>query len=143
MNPNKAIAILAVPFALTTLGLLSAMCLTPYWKCSIDLSASIPNLSKSLLFVFAVFVVLAVVLLYVDWVAINFLSRREKGSLFLVVLIGAALAVAPRIVLAVAGGVGIWALLPRWEHLPLAISGAVFAGLLHWLVRPKDRPNPV
>ncbi len=137
MKSSKAIAILAVPFAVCVLLLLGGMCLTPYWECGVDLSVPLAQVWRPVLFTIAVFTVLAAIVLYVDLLVItNFLSKSKTFSyrIVLVALFGGLEAAIPRIFFAAIGGQGVGALSPQVEFLPVAMAGAVFALALDRLV---------
>lgn len=140
MKAPKAIAILAVPFAITPLVLLLGMCLTPYWKCWPQESLELGGIWQPALFVLGVTSIVAAVVLWVDYVLIS--AIPSLGSLrrtIVVALIGGAAGVAPRILVAAFGGQGWGALSPQLEFLPFVISGAVFAVVLDRLTRPLAR----
>lgn len=130
MKPGKAIAVLAVPFALSCLLLLGGMCLTPYWECSIDRPIIFADFVKPGLFILLLFVVAAAAVLYIDLLLI---AQMPKGGTYRWVLVaatGAAVATVPRLILAAFGGQGLGALVPQFEFLPFLITGAAFALVL-------------
>ena len=138
MRPGKAIAILTMPFAAVCLALLSAMCVTPYWDCS-QVPLTI-DLWQPTVFLLAVFSVVAALVLYVDLLLIKGLIQK-MGSFRLPVLavLGAVIATVPRTILAAFGGLGLGSLAPRYEFMPFAIAGALFALALYKLVSFEQR----
>lgn len=140
MNAPKAIAILAVPFALATLVFLLGMCLTPYWKCWPQESLELGGIWKPALFILGVTSAVAAVVLWVDYLLISMIpSLQFPIRTFVVALIGAAVGVVPGILVAAFGGQGWGALSPQLEFLPFAMSGAVFEVVLDRLTRPLAR----
>jgi hypothetical protein len=133
MRPTKAIAVLSIPFAAVTLALLSGMCLTPYWDCS-QVPLTI-ELWHPALFLLVAFTVVAVVVLYVDLLLIREVIHKMGSSrLLALAVLGAITATLPRVILAAFGGLGISSVAPRFEFVPFAVAGALFAIALYKLV---------
>lgn len=132
MKSIRAVAILVVPFALMSMVLLGAMCLTPYWECKVMAPFSSVWLAPAV-FTFLVFLVGAAIVLSVDLILLATLPRG-KWRTTLLTSMGSVIAVLPWLVLRFLGGQGIGALNPQLEYLPLLISGALFAFLLDRMV---------
>ena len=130
MSPVKAIVVLAVPFALVCLLLLSGMCLTPYWECRFEQPIVFLDLVKSGLLILLVFVVAAIAVLCIDFLLITQLPKVGTYRWVLIAAAGASVATVPRITLAAFGGQGLGALVPQIEFLPFFIAGGAFALLL-------------
>lgn len=143
MKSSKAIAVLAVPFAVTSLVMLSAMCLTPYWKCWPQPSFDLAELWRPLVFILAVSSALAAVILWIDLLLIKaLLPTMASSRTALVAAIGGVVAVAPSIIFGAVGGQGVGALSPQLEYIPLVVAGAMFALLLDKLTCPKIKGTP-
>jgi hypothetical protein len=138
MKSAKAIAVLAVPFAATALVLVGGMCLTPYWDCKFH-STSIANLWVPVLLALVAFSVVAAIVLFIDLLVIQrVLSRNGSHRLVIIAVLGAVIAMIPRMIVAAAGGQGIGALSPQLEFVPFGIAGAVFALVLDRLIKSNQ-----
>ncbi len=139
MKANKAIAVLAVPFAGTCLLLLAGMCATPYWECKVEPGSALLDLWKPGLFLLLTFSVVASIVLYIDLLIIKSISTTMRHRHFAIAIVGAATATVPRVLIAAGEGHGIAALAPQVEFAPFALAGAVFALALNWLLARPDK----
>ena len=134
MKQAKAILILAVPFAITCLLLLSGMCLTPYWECRYNEAVPIAEIVVPSIFLLSIFVCLALVVLYVVALLIAKLNTDGMHRSIQVASMGSATALVPYIFFTAYNGQGMGALNPQLEYLPFLITGGVFSVVLDRLI---------